>query len=566
MAQGITRTLLVVLAAWLKSPQRAHALRVGDGWGTNIHWVKENADGEAAMIAAAYKIARMDFGWASIEKSEGNYNFEAYDGLLSTMEAHDIRPYWILDYGNPLYPPQHAGKNNGACDTEVCIEAFGKFAAATVAHFKGHNIIFECINEPNGMGGDNSTDIAALCLSAGKAFTAAGELFVGPTTAGMDWAYLNSSMAAGVLGAFGAVSVHPYRPDAPDTVLSDWVHLRDLITQYGSSDRERNMPMLSGEWGYTTAVPPCTYSNRVDPTTQAAYLARMWLSNTMAGVPVSINYDWRDNGDNETVCESNFGSVHNVPTGDATQPFKPKPKYQAALALQTSLGNFEKVAGRVTPTTVLAPPNTPMSTFSTFTIVYQKASTPHLVQRSNRRWLRCNAIVTQGNVFVLRFENSTSSKAVTVGPSRPAVGFAVWTNGTEALGQCGDPVPLRRDCGHYGIGKTECEDPTNPKRPAGGAPCCWEPDQPAKGGPQCYFSEHRVVADLKVTFSTAPGGHSDAGAHSSAGQCWAVSDMLGAPLSGAAAKVCADSSGSVTVDAPVRQGDTTTSPVYLLPL
>ena len=77
-----------------------------------------------------------------------------------------------------------------------------------------------------------------------------------------------------------------------------------------------------------------------------------------------------------------------------------------------------------------------------------------------------------------------------------------------------------------------------------------------------------MVADLKVTFSTgAPDGHSDAGAaYSSAGQCWAVSDMLGAPLSGAAAKVCADSSGSVTVDAPVRQGDTTTSPVYLLPL
>ena len=44
------------------------------------------------------------------------------------------------------------------------------------------------------MGGDNSTDIAALCLSAGKAFTAADELFVGPTTAGMDFNYLNGSM------------------------------------------------------------------------------------------------------------------------------------------------------------------------------------------------------------------------------------------------------------------------------------------------------------------------------------------------------------------------------------
>ena len=210
------------------------------------------------------------------------------------MEQAAIRPYWILDYGNPLYPPIFVGPDcttpetceaqcpgyfgncsdgtyyccggvmrtaaggercnhnrlcptnhkllacacnpppplvtadrlaggavasrgsrqqvrteaSGGCNTPECISAFGRFAKATVAHFKGHNIIFECINEPNGMGSDNATDIAALCLSAGKAFTAAGELFVGPTTAGMDWKYLNTSMANGILGAFGGVSVH----------------------------------------------------------------------------------------------------------------------------------------------------------------------------------------------------------------------------------------------------------------------------------------------------------------------------------------------------------------------
>ena len=76
-----------------------------------------------------------------------------------------------------------------------------------------------------------------------------------------------------------------------------------------------------------------------------------------------------------------------------------------------------------------------------------------------------------------------------------------------------------------------------------------------------------MFADLKVTFNTAAGGDNHTSTvFSSAGQCWKVSDMLGAPLSGSLAKVCADSSGSVTVEAPVRQGDTTTSPVYLLPL
>ena len=328
--------------------------RVGDGWGTNIHWTAETAEGEAAMMARAFRLARMDFHWSVIEQSRGAYNFTEYDGLLATMEAHGIRPYWILDYGNPLYPPVASGPDCSApgsckaqcqnyfgtcsdgtyyccggvlnasnecrghhlcptndkleacacnagdtslasggstgCDTPECIEAFGKFAAATVAHFKGHRIIFECINEPNGMGHDNATTLAALCLSAGKAFTDAGELFVGPTTASFDWKYLNESMASGILGAFGAVSVHPYRPTAPDTVLPDWTRLRAMIEQYGSTERERSMPMLSGEWGYTSAVPPCAYGNRCSENTQAAYLARMWLSNTMAGVDVSVNY------------------------------------------------------------------------------------------------------------------------------------------------------------------------------------------------------------------------------------------------------------------------------------
>ena len=52
--------------------------------------------------------------------------------------------------------------------------------------------------------------------------------------------------------------------------------------------------MLSGEWGYTSATAPCLYPNRVDEQTQAAYLVRMWLTNSMVGVGVSIDYDWSD--------------------------------------------------------------------------------------------------------------------------------------------------------------------------------------------------------------------------------------------------------------------------------
>eukprot|EP01052_Picozoa_sp_SAG31_P051979 SAG31_NODE_12604_length_930_cov_1.143201_1_plen_154_part_10 len=154
------------------------------------------------MMAKAFKLARMDFHWSTIERVKGEYDFSAYDGLLAVMKAHGIRPYWILDYGNPLYPyvrPQtgancttrescnatcemawpmgtcgdgayyccgapgcsghhscadnpHVGgcycdhkiQGDPGCDSPECIAAFGRFAQAAVQHFKGNRIIFEC--------------------------------------------------------------------------------------------------------------------------------------------------------------------------------------------------------------------------------------------------------------------------------------------------------------------------------------------------------------------------------------------------------------------------------------
>ena len=288
------------------------------------------------------------------------------------------------------------GKLHGSpgCDTPECIHAFGAFAAATAARFRGNGIVFECLNEPNGMGHDDAQDIALLCKSAGAAFTARGEFFVGPALAGLSvtaLAYLNVSMQAGILDGLSGLSVHPYRGTAPETSLSDWVTLRQMTMRHGTTPAQRVMPMLSGEWGYTSADAGCMYPNRVDEQTQAAYLARMWLTNTMAGVLISINYDWSDGSNGPADCESNFGSVHHVHPGQQ-QPPRPKPAFTAALTLQVTLGDFQKCTGRVaaahiTPSTVPA-----------------------------------------ANVFIARFENTTTTGAGTAGAN--ATGFAVWSNGT----------------------------------------------------------------------------------------------------------------------------------------
>jgi hypothetical protein len=57
--------------------------------------------------------------------------------------------------------------------------------------------------------------------------------------------YLNNTMNDGILSAFTALSVHPYRGDAPESVLDDYARLRAMMASHGVTD----MPVLSGEWG-----------------------------------------------------------------------------------------------------------------------------------------------------------------------------------------------------------------------------------------------------------------------------------------------------------------------------
>jgi len=152
-------------------------------WGTNIHWTSETEVGEAMMLSvSAFKLARMDLVWTTVEAVCGQYDFSRYDTLLSQMQTHRIRPYWILDYANPCYP----GTQPNTCDTDACIQGYRKFAAAVAHHFHGKNIIFELVNEPNGMGHDNATTIVRLCQAAYPSFAALGEVWVGPTTSGID--------------------------------------------------------------------------------------------------------------------------------------------------------------------------------------------------------------------------------------------------------------------------------------------------------------------------------------------------------------------------------------------
>ena len=80
----------------------------------------------------------------------GSFDWTVYDQLLAILQAHRIRPYWILGYGNFCYahsPPKQPWPH---CTGPACTEGFSRFAAAAAQRYKGQGIIWECDNEPNG--------------------------------------------------------------------------------------------------------------------------------------------------------------------------------------------------------------------------------------------------------------------------------------------------------------------------------------------------------------------------------------------------------------------------------
>ncbi len=292
------------------------------GVGVNIHFTHAKP-GEMKLLAdSGITWIRMDFVWAAVEKSPGVYDFSNYEFLLHDLDANQIRPLFILDYGNPIY-------QKDSPNTDASRAAFAKFAAASVTHFARRGVVWEMWNEPNGgfwKPKANVDDYAKLALATGQAIHSAqpNEIYIGPGTSGIDLKFCEACFKAGCLTDWSAVSVHPYRQGAPESAVDGYKKLSEKIASYAPTGK--TIPIVSGEWGWSTAW------KKMTPEIQADYLARQWLINQWQHIPISIYYDWHDDGTNPKDAEHHFGIVDNA--------YQPKPAYQAAKTFTTQLNGF----------------------------------------------------------------------------------------------------------------------------------------------------------------------------------------------------------------------------------
>lgn len=318
------------------------------GVGVNIHFTRGHEADLDRIAAAGFQFIRMDFSWGGTERTKGDYQWGDYDELTANLAKRGMRAYYILDYSNALYEDPivsrdpFSGKEQrdiAAPSKPESIAAFARWAAAAAAHFKDQRVIWEIWNEPN-IGfwkpKPKVEDYTALVMATCRAVRAVdpGATIFAPGSSEFPWEFIEHLFRAGALELLDGVSVHPYRSYAngPETAQSDYRKLRGLIERH-ASPAKRNLPIISGEWGYATQV-----KGGVSLATQAAFIARQQLANLCAGVPLSIWYDWKNDGPDASYAEHNFGTV--------TQDLQAKPSYLAIQTLTRQLGGY-RVARRL---------------------------------------------------------------------------------------------------------------------------------------------------------------------------------------------------------------------------
>ncbi len=326
--------------------------------GVNIHST-DFKPGELEMLAAAgFKWVRVDFLWANTERRKDEYDFSAYDRLTTTLSKAGIRAVFVLDYGNPLYAdPGDTSPFTSRADTPEFRAAFAKWAVAAVQHFKNRDYLWEFWNEPNegfGKSDDQTDSYIALVKAAGEALRTAGllgfhgEAFLGPATSTIDFPFLEACCKGGLLDYWDAVSVHPTRHSAPETVEEEYRRLRILIGRY--APKNRKIPIVSSGWGYSDAWPG------FDQNLQGSYLPRQFLTNVANEVVLSIWADWRNEADpNSGDDRTHFSLVGNRYYPGRNPVFDPKLAYVAMKTLTQQLGGFAfRRSGRLSDRAELA--------------------------------------------------------------------------------------------------------------------------------------------------------------------------------------------------------------------
>ena len=308
--------------------------------GINIHQLT-NIDEELTMIKnGGFQIVRLDLLWDQIEKNVGSFDFGTYDEIVDKLRKYRLRPLFILAYSNPLYSTnvevQPIKEEVAAPRTIEARAAFVRFVREAVFRYRGSDVIWEIWNEPDGIGfwppKPNVEEYISLAIDACHAIRKfdPGALVIAPGAATTPRPldprpeFLHSVIASDLSECIDGLSVHPYLSIRMlDWAPVLWRHIRSMIDASAKSWPRKRLVPVSSEWGLST------YREGITEETQASYIVKMLLLNISESIPISVVYDWKDDGDDPKNPEHRFGIIR--------RNNEPKPAYFAIQHMTEAL-------------------------------------------------------------------------------------------------------------------------------------------------------------------------------------------------------------------------------------
>lgn len=320
--------LSLVVGATILQPSVADAgawpgPAIGDGIGVQVKPERTGPADLRRIKEAGFSYVRYDMGWGDVEHYKRSYDWTFFDRFIGYLRNQHLKSVVILDGINPLYeqrvampPKEYFGQNwaYASPSTEATIRAFAAFAAAAAVRYGVNDVIWEIWNEPDMTGSwppkpdaRNFTALSnAACAAIRKA--APGAITQGPALARLpdpgdpvNTQFLATFLKMSGAHCLNAFSVHPYRArdEPPETVISDYKGKVKEYLETHLAAGEKLRPIVDSEWGYA--------SSEVGELRQADYALRIRLSDCLAGIPLTILYEWQDSSGISDERENHFG-------------------------------------------------------------------------------------------------------------------------------------------------------------------------------------------------------------------------------------------------------------------
>lgn len=287
---------LLVLAGASIAPATIHAATADHRFGAMTHFA-HGWDPVWADIAAlrGIKTVRDELYWDAVEREQGVFAFpRQFDAYMDSLRRNGIAPLIVLSFENRNYD------DGDTPHTTEAISAFGRYGTEVLKRYGEQIQTVEIWNEYNG----TFCKGPATANRAGTYATMLREAYaqikksrpevtvLGGATAGIPMPYWEKLMQNGALASMDALSIHPYRYEAPPEGIEDEiVALQELVRKYNNGESK---PIWVTEIGWGTQVTPAPGALRIDEATQARFLVRAYALLLSANVERVYWYLFRD--------------------------------------------------------------------------------------------------------------------------------------------------------------------------------------------------------------------------------------------------------------------------------